>query len=74
MIGVAHYRDVQSGLSSMNKSGILSTVTDENWQRRLKWSLATTGKFSGLGMVRGTSYDSRSHFRSNLDRLDASAW
>jgi hypothetical protein len=58
----------------MNKIGILSTVMDENWLSRLRWSLAITGKFSGLRMAPGTSYDFLSCFRNNLDRLDASVW
>jgi hypothetical protein len=61
-------------LSSMNQIGKLSTVTNENWLRRLRWNLATTGKFSGLRMTPGTSYDSLSQIRSRLKQLDASDW
>jgi hypothetical protein len=56
----------------MYKIGILSTVTDENLRRRLRWSSATTGKFSGLRMALGTSYVFRIHIRNCPSRIDAS--
>ena len=58
----------------MNKIGIPSTVKDEGWRRRLRWSLATTGKFSGLRMEPGTSYDFLSHIRNRLYRLASARW
>ena len=50
----------------MNKIGILSTAKDDNWQRRLRWCLATSGKFFGLRMGLGTLYDFLSQILSRL--------